>query len=73
MMNAAFSTDDYPVDAAEVDFSQVFKQRFDGEKPDSSIGVPQNIDPRYSVLAVLYAHAPPDIWENASPAKFTVE
>jgi hypothetical protein len=25
------------------------------------------------VLAVLYAHAPPDIWQKASPPKFTVE
>jgi hypothetical protein len=73
VVNATFSPDDYPVDTGEVDFSQVFEQRFDGEKPYGGVCSSQNVDSRKSVLAVLNADAPPHIFEQANPTKFATK
>ena len=58
---AAFAADNHPGDPGEVDRAEVFEERLDGKEPDRRRGVPQVLDAREPVSAVLDAHAPPDV------------
>src|SRR5262249_51120395 len=58
---AAFSANDYPTDAFKINSSQVFEQGFNRKKTHSSSRIAQMLDSRQTVLAVLYAYAPPNV------------
>lgn len=57
----ALAADNDPVDVAQVDASNILKQRFDRQEPNGSGRCTQMLDPRQTVLAVLDTHAPPDV------------
>src|SRR6202162_1387067 len=57
----AFTSDDDPMDAVEVDFSDVLKQRLDGKETHGRRRRAHFIDPRQTVFAVLDADAPPNV------------
>src|SRR5690606_115832 len=58
---AALAADDDPVDAGEVELAEVFEERLDGEEADRGRGVVELFDPGQAVLAILDAHAEPDL------------
>jgi len=65
------ASDDNPINSCQVDPTQIFEQRFDRQEPHSRGCGPQGIDPRQAVLAILNAHAKPDMWQLAEPGEFT--
>jgi hypothetical protein len=48
-------------DTGKVDRAQVLEEWFDGEKADGCRCLAELIDAWLSILAVLHAHAPPDV------------
>jgi len=50
-------TDDDPIDAAKIWFSQMFKQRFDAQETRTGGSVAQIVDARQAVFPVLDADA----------------
>ena len=58
---SAFSADDHPTDAAQVQMSNVFQKRFDGQKANSGARRLEIGDARDAVFLVLDADTPPDV------------
>src|SRR5665213_384200 len=58
---AALAAHDHPMDLAEVDPADVFEERFDGKETELRRRTAQHVDPRNAILAILDAHAPPDV------------
>ena len=69
---AAFPADNHPRDPGEVNCAEVFEERLDGKEPDRRRGVPQVLEAREPVSAVLDAHAPPDVRLLGKRAKIGV-
>ena len=62
----ALAADDHPIDPAKVYPAEIFQKRLDAEEACVRMRVPQMIDSRHAVLAILYAHAPPDVRRRGS-------
>lgn len=58
---SAFAANNCPTDTGKVDFPQVFKQRFDREKADSSRRSPQIINSRQPIFLIFHTNVPPDV------------
>ena len=67
----AFATDNDPMNSGEIDRSQVFQERLDGEKADRGVCGAEVVNSREAVLLVLDADTPPDV--RCSAAKPRVE
>ncbi len=69
----ALAAGDHPMDAGQVDGTQVFQKRFQGGEAHDGGGVAQRVEPHQSGRSVLHAHAVPDVGETAHPAQFAGE
>ena len=72
-MRSAFPSDDHPVDASEIQRTEILEERLDRQEPYNSGRVAKNRDPWYSVFPILNAHAKPHVREAAHPAQFGLE
>ena len=72
-MRSAFPSDDHPVNANEIQRTEILEERLDRQEPYNSGRVAKNRDPWYSVFPILNAHAKPHVREAAHPAQFGLE
>ena len=52
------------MNSIEVEFADVLQQRFHGQPPHFGWRLPQVVNARKTVFAVLHADAPPDVFES---------
>ena len=60
----AFATDDCPTDSLPIERTEVFQQRLDRQEPQSGGSGSEMLDARETVLAILDADAPPDVFRG---------
>src|SRR5437667_10992122 len=69
---SAFAAHDYPVDAREVDFPEIFEKRLNRQKAQFRARLLQICDSWQSVLAILNTDSPPDVFPVRSKAQLSI-
>lgn len=72
-VGATFPSDDYPIDAFQVECSNVLEKRLDREEPHGDRRITESRDSLKSVLAVLHAHAKPNVRQATDPTQFAMQ
>jgi len=67
---AALAANYHPIDPTQIELSEIFEQRFDGQKPHPRGSLSQACNARNPISSVFNAHTYPNLRESAQPTQF---
>jgi len=70
---AAFPTDNHPGDLVEIQYAEILERGFDGQESAACWRLPEPVNSRNTVPAILYAHTKPDIRKLAYPSELSAK